>query len=86
MITDTPDAPLRTAAFEYVRRLAEIHDHLTAIDLKPGFTFRGERIRLINRLVLSAGRCGCRPSAGDLYMRIDLKRQGYNAADQGAAA
>jgi hypothetical protein len=28
--------------------LSEIHDHLTAIELKPGFMFRGERIPLIN--------------------------------------
>jgi len=78
MITDTPDALLRTA-----RRLAEIHDHQTAIDLKPGFTFRGAH-PAHQRPVLSAGRR--RRSAGNLYMRIDLKRQGYNAADQGAAA
>jgi hypothetical protein len=31
-----------------VRRLCEVHDHLTAIELKPGFTFRGERVPLIN--------------------------------------
>lgn len=42
------DRLLRLAAFEHVRRLSEVHDHLTAADLKPGFTFRGERIPLIN--------------------------------------
>ena len=36
------------AAFEHVRRLAEVYDHLTAIELKPGFIFNGERIPLIN--------------------------------------
>jgi len=47
-----PDADLdslqRMAAFEHVRRLTEVHDHLTAAHLKPGFIFRGERIPLIN--------------------------------------
>lgn len=42
------DSFLRMAAFEHVRRLGEVHDHLTAADLKPGFIFRGERIPLIN--------------------------------------
>ena len=32
----------------WYRRLSEIHDHLTAIELKPGFMFWGERILLIN--------------------------------------
>jgi putative restriction endonuclease len=36
------------AAFEHVRRLSEIHDHLTATELKPGFVFESERIPLIN--------------------------------------
>ena len=36
------------AAFEHVRRLNEVHDHLTANELKPGFVFEGERIPLIN--------------------------------------
>ena len=36
------------AAFEHVRRLGEVHDHLTATELKPGFVFEGERIPLIN--------------------------------------
>ena len=42
------DTPLRLAAFEHVRRLSEIHDHLTATELKPGFVFEGERVPLIN--------------------------------------
>lgn len=45
---DPRDAQIRTAAFEHVRKLAEIRDHLTADDLKPGFQFQGERIPLIN--------------------------------------
>jgi putative restriction endonuclease len=42
------DTILRLAAFDHVRRLAEVHDHLTASELKPGFLFDGERIPLIN--------------------------------------
>lgn len=39
---------MRIAAFEHVRRLGELHDHLTATELKPGFVFEGERIPLVN--------------------------------------
>jgi putative restriction endonuclease len=42
------DTLMRMAAFENVRRLGEIYDHLTATELKPGFVFQGERIPLIN--------------------------------------
>jgi putative restriction endonuclease len=42
------DAHIRLAAFEHVRRLSEIHDHLTANQLKPGFIFQGERMPLMN--------------------------------------
>ena len=35
------DTPLRLAAFEHVRKLGETHDHLTVIELKPGFVFEG---------------------------------------------
>jgi putative restriction endonuclease len=42
------DTLMRVAAFERVRRLNEIHDHLTAPELKPGFLFREERIPLVN--------------------------------------
>jgi putative restriction endonuclease len=47
---DTPslDTLMRLAAFEHIRRLNEVHDHLTAAELKPGFLFRQERIPLIN--------------------------------------
>jgi putative restriction endonuclease len=39
---------MRLAAFEHVRRLAVVHDHLTATELKAGFVFRDERIPLVN--------------------------------------
>jgi putative restriction endonuclease len=42
------DTLIRMAAFEHVRRLGEVHDHLTATELKPGFIFDDERIPLIN--------------------------------------
>jgi putative restriction endonuclease len=42
------DTLIRMAAFEHVRRLGEIHDHLTATELKPGFVFQGDRVPLIN--------------------------------------
>ena len=42
------DTLMRMAAFEHVRRLDEVHDHLTANKLKPGFVFDGERIPLVN--------------------------------------
>jgi putative restriction endonuclease len=48
MIDDDVDTKMRMAAFEHVRRLDEIHDHLTASELKPGFVFRGDRIPLVN--------------------------------------
>ena len=35
---------IRLAAFEHVRRLSDMHDHLTSNELKPGFVFQGERI------------------------------------------
>ncbi len=48
MVDTDRDTLLRIAAFEHVRRLSEVHDHLTATELEPGFVFRGERIPLIN--------------------------------------
>ena len=48
MANDDIDKLLRFAAFEHVRKLGEIHDHLTANELKPGFFFQGQRIPLIN--------------------------------------
>ena len=43
------DTRMRLAAFEHLRRLTEVHDHLTAALLEPGFEFDGARIPLINR-------------------------------------
>jgi putative restriction endonuclease len=48
MVEADSDTLMRMAAFEHVRKLGEIHDHLTATELKPGFIFEGERIPLIN--------------------------------------
>src|SRR5215472_10252646 len=49
MMTDRDrDNLLRVAAFEHIRKLNEIHDHLTATELRPGFVFDGERIPLMN--------------------------------------
>jgi len=48
MIEADVDTQMRMAAFEHVRRLGEIHDHLTGTVLKPGFMFRGDRIPLVN--------------------------------------
>ncbi|MCZ8125317.1 MAG: HNH endonuclease [Magnetospirillum sp.] len=48
MSNDAQDTMMRLAAFEQVRRLGEVHDHLTANELKPGFEFEGARIPLIN--------------------------------------
>ncbi|HEX9465469.1 MAG TPA: HNH endonuclease [Alphaproteobacteria bacterium] len=42
------DIAMRSAAFEHVRRLSQIYDHLTTTELSPGFEFRGERVPLIN--------------------------------------
>ena len=47
MVDKDQDALMRMAAFDHVRRLVEVHDHLTANELRPGFTFNGERIPLI---------------------------------------
>lgn len=41
-MTGTADTLMRMAAFEHVRRLGEVHDHLTATELKPGFVLQGE--------------------------------------------
>src|SRR6202049_2472675 len=42
------DTLLRLAAFDHVRRLGEIADHLTETEINPVFVFNGERIPLIN--------------------------------------
>ncbi len=43
MTDDDFDARMCMAAFERVRRLNEVQNHLTADELKPGFEFKGER-------------------------------------------
>lgn len=48
MGTPDLDTHLRLAAFEHVRGLNETHDHLTAVEFKPGFLFRGDRVPLVN--------------------------------------
>jgi len=48
MMPNELDAQMHMAVFEKVRQLGQIHDHLTAAELKPGFAFQGERIPLIN--------------------------------------
>jgi putative restriction endonuclease len=48
MIDDARDTLMRMAAFDHVRRLNEVHDHLTINELRPGFIFEGERIPLVN--------------------------------------
>src|SRR6266446_9013184 len=42
------DTLMRVAAFECIRGLNEIHDHLSATELKSGFLYREERIPLVN--------------------------------------
>ena len=48
MEDSTGDTLLRTAAFERVRTLGEIHDHLTAQQLGEGFIVNGQRYPLVN--------------------------------------
>lgn len=48
MTTNVPDTLMRLAAFDHLRRLSEVHDHLTAKELTPGFAFQGKRIPLVN--------------------------------------
>ena len=48
MTEEDRDTKMRVAAFEHVRGLTQVHDHLTARELKPGFVFESERIPLVN--------------------------------------
>ena len=48
MIPEDVDTQMRLEAFAYVQRLSELHDHLTANELRCGFMFQGERVPLIN--------------------------------------
>jgi hypothetical protein len=45
MVTDISDELMRLAAFDHVRMLSETHGHLTANELKPGFTFAESAFR-----------------------------------------
>ena len=42
------DTQMRMAAFERVRELQDIHDHLSKKELEPGFTFNEKRFPLLN--------------------------------------
>jgi putative restriction endonuclease len=42
------DTAMRVAAFDRVRMLDEVHGVLTRRELEPGFTFRHERVPLVN--------------------------------------
>lgn len=42
------DALLRAAAFQHVQRLSEVKTHLTAADIRQGFSWEGTRYPLIN--------------------------------------
>jgi putative restriction endonuclease len=48
MTAPEEDTQMRMVAFDHVRKLGEIHDHLTAAELNPGFVFQGARIPLVN--------------------------------------
>lgn len=45
---DADDASMRSAAFQQVRRLHDLHGTLTSDHLKAGFTWQGERLPLVN--------------------------------------
>lgn len=45
---DDSETQMRMKAFEHVRKLSDLHGHLTETELKPGFIFEGERIPLVN--------------------------------------
>ena len=42
------DTLLRNAAFERIRRLSEMNNHLRSEDIKAGFNFWGERIPFLS--------------------------------------
>ena len=48
MSSSDTDILMRLAAFERVRMLCKMHDHLTQKELKPGFIFDGQRVPLVN--------------------------------------
>ena len=48
MISNDTDILMRLAAFERVRLLSKMHDHLTQKELRSGFVFDGQRVPLVN--------------------------------------
>lgn len=48
-VSEEQDALMRMAAFEHLRRLGEIHHHLTADKIFDGFIFQDERFPLVNQ-------------------------------------
>jgi len=48
MTSEAIDHLMREAAFDRVKSLRQVRDHLTSEDLKSGFLFNGERIPLTN--------------------------------------
>ena len=42
------DTRMRLAAFEHIQHLSELHGHLTATELRPGFVFEARRIPVVN--------------------------------------
>ena len=47
-VNSDTDTAMRMAAFEHVRLLSHLHGTLTAKELRPGFSYQGERIPLVN--------------------------------------
>ncbi len=48
LVQNSDDSLLRLAAFEQIKRLNQIRDHLTSADLAAGFIYQDERIPLVN--------------------------------------
>lgn len=48
MDLEQEDRNIRAAAFAHLSRLQQLHDPLTAEHLRAGFTYKGERISLVN--------------------------------------
>lgn len=46
--SDEEDRDMRAAAFAHLRNLQDLHDPLTAEHLRAGFSYRGQRIPLLN--------------------------------------
>ena len=58
------DMPLRLAAFDHVRRLGEVHDHLTATERASSLRASASRSSIRNVASSSHSRCGPVPSFG----------------------